>query len=76
MVGAAIIQKLRRRDVQSAANFFNGTQRGILRRVLQTRQRTYGNAELPGEGAVRLLALRFPNLPLNGLCGVPSHLHI
>jgi len=76
MVSISVIQKLRRCNVQSAANFFNSTQRGILRRVLQTRQRTYGNAELPGEGAVRLLALRFPNLPLNGLCGVLSHLHI
>ena len=70
MVGVRVIQKLRRRNAQCATDLFDGTQGGVLWRVLQTRQRTDGNAELFREGAMCLLPLRFPNLPLNGFCGI------
>jgi hypothetical protein len=70
MVGVSIIQELRRCNAQCATDLFDGAQGGVLRRVLQTRKRADGNTELFGEGAVCLLPLRFPNLPLNGFCGI------
>jgi len=70
MVKIRVIKELRRCNAECTTDLFDGAQCGVLRRVLKTRQRTDGNAELLGKGTMRLLALRLPNLPLNGLCGI------